>query len=159
MSCVISLDLAGRTGLAIRYDDGSVKTCIWTLTRGNLGGRRSPRPMARLWARLVKLSQTHDIQAVIFEEAFARGDAKYRLDSLQHAAILWCCLNGVTWRRMSPAEWKRATCGKGNASRAEYAMVAQQKYGSIRMWTDDQAAAVLMLEYAGHIAPGAVAAT
>lgn len=147
MAIRLGLDLAGHSGYAIRYEDGSYKTAVWNLVRGNLGGRRSPVPMLRLWRRLNYLSENYEIEKVTLEEAFGRGDAKYRLDSLQHIAILWAVLNGITWQRVSPGAWKKVFIGKGTASKLEYSTAAIEYWPNIRMWSDDQCAAMWLLAY------------
>lgn len=147
MAIRLGLDLAGHSGYAIRYEDGSYKTAVWNLVRGNLGGRRSPVPMLRLWRRLNHLSRCYSIEKVTLEEAFGRGDAKYRLDSLQHVAILWAVLNGITWQRVSPGAWKKKLCGNGKVNRVIYSQMALLQWPDIRMWSDDQCAAMWLLEY------------
>jgi len=143
----LALDLAGCTGYAIRYEDESLKTGLWILNRGRLTGKRNPIPMVRLWKRLRKLSEAHDIFKITFEETFARGNAKYRLDSLQHAVILWCVLNDVIWQRVSPPEWKKSMLGDGIANREKYSQMAIERWPDIPMWKDDQCAAMWLLAY------------
>lgn len=144
----LALDLAGTTGYGIEYDTGEVKAGLWILTRGNLGGRRSPIPMLRLWHRLNRLGSTHQIDRVVYEETFGRGDAKNRLDSLQHCTTLWCLLNQIPFIRASPSEWKKAVLGTGRANRQEYYAAAIQRFPSVDVWKDDIAAALWLLTYA-----------
>lgn len=143
----LALDLAGRTGWAIQFEDGSVRCGIWTLTRGNLGGARSTIPMLRLWKRLQKLAESYEIGKIVLEEAFAQGAARFRLDSLQYTAILFACLGGLNWMRVSPGAWKRRVVGSGKARRNEYLSFAKRKWPELRFWTDDQAAAMCLLEF------------
>ena len=144
----LALDLAGRTGWAIRYDTGEIRTGIWNLSRGDLGGTRSVVPMRRLWKRLNVLAGTHTIEKLVYEETFGRGAAKFRLDSLQYTALLYAVLAEIPWMRVSPSAWKKSVVGNGKASRVEYLAYAQQRWPEQRIWLDDQAAAICLLEYA-----------
>lgn len=143
----LALDLAGSTGYAIDYGDELVKVGLWSLTRGLDGSPRNPLPMYRLWKRLNKLSETHDIGKIVFEEAFAKGAARYRLDSLQHATILWAMLNDILWMRVSPTAWKKRMLGNGQASKQQYYEAAVVRWPELRIWSDDQAAALWILAY------------
>ena len=143
----LALDLAGKTGYAIRYEDGSAKAGTWNLVRGELGGARSPVPMVRLWKRLVRLSQDHEIDWIIYEETFGRGAAKFRLDSLQYTALLFAMLNGIGWSRVSPTAWKKAVVGDARAKRDEYHHFARSRWPELNLFTDDQAAAMCLLAY------------
>ena len=144
----LSLDLAGQTGWAIRYETGVIRTGIWTLTRGNLGGSRSTVPMLRLWKRLNKLAETHEISKIVMEQIFARGGpATFRLDSLQYTALLFAVLNKITWTRVQNLEWKSRVIGNSKASKTEYLAFARRKWPEQRIWTEDQAAALCLLEF------------
>lgn len=144
---LLALDLAGRTGYAMKFRSGKIKVGVVNLTRGQLTGKRNPLPMVRLWNRLNWLSDHYRIRRVVFEETFAQGSAKYRLDSLQHATILWAVNQGIQWRRVSPTEWKKAMLGEGQVSRHDYSRVAIERFPEIRFWTDDQCAAMWLLMY------------
>ena len=147
----LTLDLAGKTGYAIQHEDGQIKAGVCNLTRGNLGGARSPIPMLRLWERLNRFSACYQIQRVIFEETFGRGAAKYRLDSLQHIVILWCCQNGYPWQRVSPPRWKKVTLGRPTISKQDYHQAAIRNFPDQRVFCDDIAAALWLLEYASLV--------
>lgn len=144
----VAFDLAGHTGVAVQWADGTRTVYEWNLVRGDFGKtKRNPIPMLRLWQRLNVLSDSFMIKSVIFEETFARGAAKYRLDSLQHCVVLWCVASKIRWRRATPTEWKKAMLGDGKAPRAVYLAKAKQKWPSVQFSTDDQAAAMWLLEY------------
>lgn len=143
---ILSLDLAGKTGYCIKYDTGEIKTGLWILTRGDLGGRRSPIPSIRIWNRLARLSETHKIEKIIFEETFGRGDAKYRLDSLQHAVVLWASLVGVPFVRLSPSAWKKKCLGNGSIKKEIYWEKACDKWPHLPIHSDDIAAALWMMD-------------
>ena len=148
---ILSLDLAASTGYCFLDEEtGIVKTGAINLARGKLGGRRSPIPMYRLWKRLTKLSKRMKIDVVIFEETFGRGDAKYRLDSLQLVVTLWAVLNRIRWLRVSPPQWKKATTGKGTTTKEEYWKQAIDRWPNINIHKDDIAAALWIMEYWKH---------
>lgn len=142
----LALDLATSTGVAIRYDEDTVWSGIWYLGRGKVE-KRSPLPMLRVWRRLEKLSETHVISRVIFEETFGRGAAKHRLDSLQFAVMLWCSLRKVNFIRVSPPAWKRAMLGNAKTPKDVYFLKAVEKFTEQRVRNDDIAAALWLLEY------------
>lgn len=145
---MLALDLAGRSGFSILFKNSTIKTGISTLTRGNLTGKRNPLPMVRLYRRLSLISKYYSVQKVIFEETFARGSAKYRLDSLQHAVVLWAIQNHINWQRVSPTAWKKATMGNARATKEQYSEYAINNFRGERFWTDDMCAARLILHQA-----------
>lgn len=142
-----AFDLGGRTGWAIRYDTGDVRCGTWTLTRGNLGGRRSILPAARLWRRLWRLSLDHQVAGVVFEETFTRGEAQWRLAGLQQLVMLWAYQLGAPWQRVSPTAWKKACLGRGHVDRRAYFQAAREVWPELRITTDDAAAALWLLDY------------
>ncbi len=145
---VLSLDLAARTGWAIQYDTGHIRSGTWYLRRGRQMGRRSPVPMTRLWRRLNTILSNHDVSMVVFEETFARGDARFALDSLQMTVLMWAHLSGVPWLRVSPKQWKKTCLDSANASKVEYTIAAAKRWPDQRIVYDDQAAALWLLDYA-----------
>lgn len=144
---LLALDLAGRSGYAMRFRSGRIKVGIVNLVRNLPPGKRSPLPMVRLYERLCWMSEHYRIRGVIFEETFARGSAKYRLDSLQHATIMWCVMNKIHWRRTPPTQWKKAMLGNSMISKHDYSREAIKAFPQIRFWTDDQCAAMWLLTY------------
>jgi len=144
----LALDLAGRTGWAIRYDTGELRSGIWTLVRGDIGGSLSPVPMKRLWRRLGRLGADHQIGKIALEYTYGRGAAKFRLDSLQYTAILYAQLLNIPWMRVGPSAWKKAVVGNATASRDEYLEFARNRWPDQSIRYDDQAAALCVLAYA-----------
>lgn len=144
---LLALDLAGTTGYSVLVGN-TIKTGTVSLVRGKLTGKRNPLPMVRLYKRLVLLTQYYRVERVVFEETFARGNAKYRLDSLQHAVILWAVNNGIPWQRVPPTQWKKAVLGRGHVSKAEYSRRALKRFKGERLWNSDQCAARLLLQFA-----------
>lgn len=143
----LALDLAKRTGYAIRFEDGSIKCGEWHLGRGGKHGARNPIYMARLWRRLFRLAERIKIDVVIYEETFAIGEARFQLDSLQYATLLAAVLLKVRWVRVNPTKWKKAVVGNGRAKRDEYYAFAARNWPQVVMWTDNHAAAVCLLAY------------
>lgn len=145
---MIGLDLAGRSGYAIQFGDDRIKVGTMRLDRGSdCKGKRNPLPMIRLYRRLQLLSKYYEIGCVVFEETFGRGAAKFRLDSMQNAVILWAINEGVNWARISPPQWKLAMTGKGTATKQEYTEAAILKFPEHTFHYDDEAAARWLLEY------------
>lgn len=144
---LLTLDLGGSTGYGILYPRGDIKLGSLRLTRGNIGGNRSPLPMVRLWRRLHRIFDYLPITRIVFEETFARGHAKHRLDQLQAVVMLFCVLNGIKFVRVSPTGWKKAVLGR-NCSKAEYHAAALQQFPELRILNDDMAAALWLIEYA-----------
>lgn len=148
MAVDLGLDLAGTTGYAIHYDTGQWKSGLWTLTRGELGGNRSPIPAMRLFKRLNRLSFAHDVRLVVFEETFARGNAKFRLDSLQTVTLLWAMLNRMRWMRVAPSVIKRHATGIHSASKQQVWLEATHRWKDLEIWSYDQSDALWALDYA-----------
>jgi len=146
----LGLDLAAKTGYAIRYDIGEWKAGVWYLDRGNLGGARSPIPAVRLLKRLEKLSETYEIKSVAFEETFARGNAKFRLDSLQTIVMIWAIQRGIPWMRLSVGTVKKHATGFGRATKREMLRMAwcNRDWKNVEIWSADQADALWVLDCA-----------
>lgn len=145
---MMGLDLAGRSGYALRFADGSTKIGTLKLDRGtDASGKRNPLPMVRLSRRLDKLSDHYDIRCVVYEETFARGAAKFRLDSMQNAVVLWAIRNRINWARISPTQWKKAMLGRGQVPKEEYLKSAIMHFPEHTFHYDDEAAARWLLEY------------
>lgn len=150
----VALDLAGSTGVAVRFASGDVKLVRWCLTRNkkHLEGKRNPIPSLRLWRRLNRLAADYDIGHITFEETFARGAARYRLDSLQHTVVLWCLTRQVRWTRISPSGWKKAMLGSGFVKSDDYWRQAVVRWPDLKFHCSDLAAARWILEYAATLA-------
>lgn len=144
---LLTLDLGGSLGYGILFPNDDIKLGCCKLVRGNIGGNRSPLPMVRLWHRLHRLFDYLPITRIVFEETFARGHAKHRLDQLQAVVMLFCVLNGIKFVRVSPTGWKKATLGR-NCSKAEYYEAALLKFPHDCILNDDMAAARWLIEYA-----------
>ncbi len=130
----LAFDLGGRTGVCV-YDIDTDRYHVHQLdlTRGTIGPR-SYLPAYRLRRRLWCLSDWYwRIRNVIFEESFARGTAKLRLDSLQTVVALWCIEHGLTWRRSMCA--------------THYWHKARKRWPDIRFASSDTAAARWLMEY------------
>lgn len=141
----LALDIATRTGYA--WTDGrNIKTGVWNLGRGNTGGTRSPVRPARLWRRLTEFCIRRPVQRIIYEETFARGNAKFLLDGMQWAVLLYAYDHGLDWARVAPSRLKKAATGNGRASKADMVRTAQQRYPEQRLWTEDQCDALLLLD-------------
>ena len=145
---ILALDLAGQTGFAIAYDTGHIEVGTWDLSSGEIGGVRSPIPMLRLWEKLNEFAAENEVGTLVIEETFARGAAKFRLDSLQCTAILFAMLNNIPFSRLSPGQWKKAVVGKGNATKEDYLAFARERWPQLNLKNDDEAAARCLLQYA-----------
>ena len=146
---VLALDLSSRrTGYVILFSDDTRRSGAICLNRGTTGGKRSPVYMARLMQRLINLSTRFKIRRVIFEETFAKGNAKWVLDSLQITVTLWAIMNNIAWTRISPTGWKAAVIGR-NCSEQDYWKEAIKRFPreKHRFYCSDIAAAWWLLEY------------
>lgn len=147
MPIEVGLDLAGTTGYAIRdLDTDEIYTGIWTLTRGDIGGRRSPIPAVRLLRRLERLSSDYEIRRVAYEETFGRGNAKFRLDSLQVTTMVWAVRSRINWQRYSPSAIKMRATGKGNAGKELVWQAACDKWPKLYIPNDNVADALWVLD-------------
>ena len=142
----LAFDLGGKTGVCV-YDADTDRYHVHqlNLTRGNIGPR-SYLPAYRLRKRIWCISDWR-VRNVIFEETFARGAAKLRLDSLQTVVALWCIQHGLKWRRTTPGEWKKATLGSGAVSALIYWREAVKRWPDMRFPSSDTAAARWLMEY------------
>lgn len=142
----LAFDLGGKTGVCV-YDTDTDRYHVHqlNLTRGNIGSR-SYLPAYRLRKRIWCISDWR-VRNVIFEETFARGAAKLRLDSLQTVVALWCIQHGLTWRRTSPGEWKRAVLGNGSMCANHYWHKARQRWPDMQFHSSDTAAARWLMEF------------
>lgn len=105
----------------------------------------------RLWKRIDKLSQTHEIRFVVFEDPFSQGAAKWIMDSMKCCLMIWCELAGVPWNRVAPKVWKKKLFANGNMPKDEYHRRAQYHWPNLNVRTDDHAAALLILKYAERV--------
>jgi Holliday junction resolvasome RuvABC endonuclease subunit len=85
---------------------------------------------------------------VVFEETFARGNAKFRLDSLQTITMLWAVLNRLRWMRVAPSVIKLRATGIHNASKQQVWLEAAHRWKDLEIWSYDQADALWALDYA-----------
>ncbi len=141
----IGLDLGGHTGVAIQWPGGEIEAKVWRLDLGNLGGRRSPLPAERLLRRLRMLSREYDVQSVAFEETFAQGNAKFRLDSLQTVTMVWALRAKIPWMRIPVGTVKSHA---GSRDKEVMFKRALKKWPELRLWSFDQSDALWVLDYA-----------
>ena len=94
-----------------------------------------------------KLAETHEIGKIVLGEAYAKGNARFRCDSLQFTALLYAGLAGIPWMRVSPPRWKKHCVGKAFATKQEYKEKAMEKWPELGIQTDDEAAALFLMEF------------
>ena len=149
----LSLDCASHTGVALIYNTGHIYSTVWCLTRPKKGPRQvkgmTPLPSYRLRRRLERLDRNHHITDVVYEDAFGRGLARDRHVSLQTIVCHWAMDLGIPYTAVQANHWKKKCLGKTNAKHAEYMAAAQKKWPQVRMWKDDQAAALWLANYMG----------
>lgn len=142
----LAFDLGGQCGVCVYdVDADTYSVHALNLTRGRIGAR-SYLPAWRLRKRLWCISDWQ-VRNVIFEETFSPGRAKLRLDSLQTVVALWCLEHGLTWRRTTPGEWKKAVLGNGSVCTNHYWHKARVRWPEMTFPTSDTAAARWLMEY------------
>jgi len=147
---ILALDLALTTGWALHDFCGDTLIGTWDLrdrcsTRQRLGSDRSPEPAIAIRSQLAECRCSVD--SVVFESAYAQPGASTWIQcSLQTAVMLWCIANSKPFSRYRSTEWKKQLLGKGNATRDEYHRAAVLKWPDLDIKTDDEAAALWLLE-------------
>lgn len=143
---VLALDLGTHTGWALRCGL-TTRVGQWHLARGQSRVFRSPIPMVRLWHRLHLLERLVQIDTIVFEGTFSRGNPSHHLASLETVTTLFACEGGRRWLRVNPSTWKKVVIGHGRASIDEYWAFARKAWPSLPVTTDNKAAALCLLHY------------
>jgi len=144
---IIAFDLGMHLGWAVLTDDGA---------RHNSGRHAFPaKPRAKRWIAMAELVRSllseYRPRAVVFERPVGRADGGGRATYLVHGGLL-AQLEVEAHRaglppllEISPAEWKRATTGSGNASKPRYIEAANQLFKlGLDAKGEDEAAALLV---------------
>lgn len=143
---ILSLDLATSTGWA-SYDNGKVDigTADFSLKRGESPGMRFLR--CRSWLREMLQLFDFKIDLITYEQPHQRGGHPTQVAMGLVAEVLsFAAENKIETTSYHSTQLKKWATGKGNASKEE--MVEEAKKRKYLVGNDDEADAVLMLEYA-----------
>ena len=145
---ILALDLGGQLGYAWLPADGHPVYGTWDLTQG-AGGRRSYVPAYNLKRLLETEVPKNGFNHIAFEETFAQGEAKLRLDSLQTIVAVYCIEHGLDWSRVAASSLKKFATGDGRCGK-EQMVNAARDFFSIRHkpMTYDEADALCVLAWA-----------
>lgn len=142
---VLALDLGGTTGYAYRVDGEDQVFYNSTIIDEGISEQRSYLPAFRLGKFLQLLHNNDPIQEIIYEETFARGLAKFRLDSMSTAVAIFCIANNVTWTRLSVSQMKKMVTGNGQAGKEQILKVVRDNYDVEGELTYDESDALGLL--------------
>lgn len=141
---ILSLDLATNTGWAV-YDNGKITfgSINFALKRGESAGMRFLR--CRSWLRdMSDLLSTIDL--IVCEQPHHRGGyATACAMGLYTEACAFAAQCSAQTTTVHATKLKKWSTGKGNASKDE--MIAEARRRGHQVANDDEADAVLMLEY------------
>jgi len=144
---ILSLDLATNTGWAI-YDNGEITfgSSSFALKRGESPGMRFLR--CRSWLREVK-QLLSEIDLIVYEQPHQRGGHPTQVAMGLVAEVLSFAaranINTTSYHATSIKKW---ATGKGNSKKQ--AMIEEAKNRGYDVVNDDEADAILMMEYALH---------
>lgn len=143
---ILALDLGTTTGWAIR-SAGVITSGTVSFRPGRYegGGMRYLR-FGNWLNELCTL--TEPFAAIWFEEVrrHAATDAAHVYGGLMATLTAWCELRGVPYEGVPVGTWKKAVCGKGNASKTE--VIAAIERQGFRPSGPDEADALGVLHWA-----------
>lgn len=145
----LALDLGGTFGYAI-HDGEYLYYGSDVLTDKNDGTGRSYLPAYRLKQWLEYAIHRYGFDHVAYEDTFARGLAKFRLDSMAAAVGLFAIEHGLTWSRVSVPTLKKYSTGNGHCGKIQMVEAAQSFFPCLENTelTFDEADALCVLAWA-----------
>ena len=153
---IIGIDIGTNCGWAVLHQDGTRRDSgTWRMglrpaTKSRPADHRAQRwlDMAANCRALFKLWRP---SVVVFERPVGRADGGARATWLVHGGLLAQLeiaaleLDDVPLVELSPAEWKRAMAGSGNAKKPAYIAAANERHGlQLEARGEDEAAALLI---------------
>ena len=142
---ILALDLGTKLGWALHLPAGRPSSGVFDLRKSNTHGERFSLVLGWLTAGFVAEMPIGSVLA-IEEPGYLPSGAAYRmLCGIRAVALLVAYEHGWTPIGVAPAELKKHATGKGNAKKP--AMIAAAKRLTGRDMTDDEADAVLLLDY------------
>lgn len=146
----LALDLGGTTGFAYYNRTGQLVHGRWRLDE-NAGGKRSYLPAYRLKQMLGKIVPSQGFNLIAFEETFAQGEAKLRLDSMQTVIAVYCIENELNWSRIAASSLKKKATGNGRCGKNQMVEAVWRLFpeteGTISYKDHDQADALCVLAW------------
>jgi Holliday junction resolvasome RuvABC endonuclease subunit len=144
---ILALDLGLKTGWAIRLTDGTIATGVeeFKVNRGTSPDWRFIK--FRSW--LIALMGDHLIDFVAFEQAHLRGGAATDILVGFTTIVKMCCVDkgNVPHLAVHSGTIKLHATGHGNAQKEDMIAAARLKYPGIDIIDDNQADALMLLEY------------
>ena len=141
---VLSLDLATKTGWAL-FDQQRITfgSTDFSLKRGESPGMRFLR--CRAWLRDMK-KLNPNIELIAYEQPHQRGGHPTQVAmGLMSEVLAFAARANIETTAVHSMTLKKWATGKGNASKKE--MIKEVKSRGYDVTTDDEADAVLMLQY------------
>lgn len=142
---ILSLDLATNTGWAL-YDNGTITfgSSNFALKRGESPGMRFLR--CRSWLREV-LKLTGVLDLIVYEQPHQRGGHPTQVAMGLVAEVLsFAARANIETSSYHSTSIKKWATGKGNSKKE--AMIKEAKNRGYEVTNDDEADAILMMEYA-----------
>lgn len=154
---VLALDLGGQTGWACLDATGQPLYGVLDLTTKGEGARSYlPALKLKQWLERQEgldpacVPRWQDFNHIAFEETFARGTAKLRLDSLQTVTAVYCLEHGLDWSRVAATSLKKYATGHGHCGKEQMVEAVKFFFPSLRGKTlgYDEADALCVLAWA-----------
>lgn len=145
MNTILTLDLGTKTGWAMQYPDGSIKSGTWDLkgSRYQGGGMR----FLNFNKYLDAAAAVNLIKCIYFEEvrAHAGVDAAHIYGGFLAILTSWCEAKSIPYMGVSVGTIKKFATGKGNASKQE--VIAALREMGFNPKDDNEADAIAILGY------------
>lgn len=154
---IIGIDIGTNCGWAVLLPDGSRRDSgVWHMGLRPATKSRPADHRAQRWldmaANVRALLSTYRPAVVVYERPVGRSsDRGGRSTWLVHGGLLAQLeivaleLDNLPLVEVSPAEWKRAMVGSGNAGKPEYVAAANARHGlHMDVKREDEAAALLI---------------
>jgi len=145
---VLALDLGLTAGFGSRldglFDSGTVSLEVG---RDESKGLRTMR-LGNFLARVNALCGS-GLDLIVFEQAHHRGGAATAVAERFVGKLLeFCALEGIEHKPVHTATLKKWATGKGNAGKPEMVAEAKRRHPDVEIVDDNQADALLLLDYA-----------
>ena len=130
------------------YDGKTLKYGTVNMTTDGEGSR-SYLPAVKLKKWLENWHTIFGFRGIAFEETFARGAAKLRLDSMQTVCAIYCIERNMPWWRISASSLKKFATGNGRCGKEQMVEASMQFFPEItEPPTYDEADAICVLAWA-----------
>jgi Holliday junction resolvasome RuvABC endonuclease subunit len=144
--CVLSLDMASKTGWCLRRGEGSWESGVqdFSLKRGESAGMRFIR--FRVW--LEEVIRLEDVGLIVYEMPHLRGGASTTvLVGLETRVHEVAAVQGIEFTKVHSSTIKKLVTGSGRASKKEVMAWAEIELGRPPI-DDNEADAIAMMYWA-----------